>query len=227
MKRVKNSLWGIAFVALAVILALNAFGVTSVNIFFDGWWTMFIIIPCIVGLITDREKSGSIIGICIGVFLLLCCRGVMSFGVFWKLIIPVIIGIIGIKMIAKSIFGKKDSEVYKMIKENGTELKNGTATFSGVNMNFDNEVFEGAELNAVFGGVKCDLRNAVIEKDCVINASAIFGGIDIYVPENLNVKISSTSVFGGVSDKNQPENNAGNHTLYIYATCLFGGVEIK
>ena len=105
MKRVKNSLWGIAFVALAVILALNAFGVTSVNIFFDGWWTMFIIIPCIVGLITDREKSGSIIGICIGVFLLLCCRGVLSFGVFWKLIIPVIIGIIGIKMIAKSIFG--------------------------------------------------------------------------------------------------------------------------
>ena len=42
-----------------------------------------------------------------------------------------------------------------MIKESGTELKNGTATFSGVNMNFDGEVFEGAELNAVFGGVKC------------------------------------------------------------------------
>lgn len=227
MKRISSILWGIVFVAVAVILALNAFGVTAVDIFFDGWWTLFIIVPCVIGLFTDREKSGSIIGICIGVFLLLCCQDILSFGLFWKLIIPVIIGMIGIKMIVKSFFGKKGTEVYKMIKESGTELKNGTATFSGVNMNFDGEVFEGAELNAVFGGVKCDLRNAVIEKDCVINASAIFGGIDIYVPEGLNVKINSTSVFGGVSDKNIRKNDAGNHTLYIYATCLFGGVEVK
>ncbi|MGN1085730.1 MAG: LiaF transmembrane domain-containing protein [Porcipelethomonas sp.] len=227
MKRVGSILWGIVFIAAAVILALNAFGVASVDIFFDGWWTLFIIVPCVIGLITDREKTGSIIGICIGVFLLLCCQDVIGFDLFWKLIIPVIIGVIGIKMIVKNLFVNKGTEVYKMIKESGTELKNGTATFSGVNMNFAGEVFEGAELNAVFGGVKCDLRNAVIEKDCVINASAIFGGIDIYVPENLNVKITSTSVFGGVSDKNYRKNDAGCHTLYIYATCLFGGVEVK
>lgn len=227
MKKTSSILWGIVFVAAAVILALNAFDVTAIDIFFDGWWTLLIIVPCVIGLFTDREKSGSIIGICIGVFLLLCCQDVLSFELFWKLLIPVIIGVIGIKMITKGIFGHKGKDVYKMLKENGTELKNGTATFSGVNMNFAGEVFEGAELNAVFGGVKCDLRNAVIEKDCVINASAIFGGIDIYVPENLNVKITSTSVFGGVSDKNYRKNDAGNHTLYIYATCLFGGVEIK
>ncbi len=29
---------------------------------FDGWWTLFIIVPCAIGLITDRDKTGSIIG---------------------------------------------------------------------------------------------------------------------------------------------------------------------
>ena len=41
----------------------------------------------------------------------------------------------------------------------------------------------------MFGSIKCDLRNAIIEKDVVINASSTFGGIDIYVPENVKIKI--------------------------------------
>ena len=61
----------------------------------------------------------------------------------------------------------------------------------------------------------------------MIHASAVFGGIDIYVPENVNVKVNSHSIFGGVSGKehrNHPENS---YTLYLDATCMFGGVEIK
>ena len=102
-------------------------------------------------------------------------------------------------------------------------------------MNLDGEVFEGAELNAVFGGVKCDIRNAIIEKDCAITASAIFGGIDIFVPDNVNVKITSNSIFGGVSEKkHRPymENAVTLYvenavTVYINASCIFGGVKIK
>ena len=36
--------------------------------------------------------------------------------------------------------------------------------------------FNGANLTAVFGGVKCDLRNAIIEEDALINACSVFGG---------------------------------------------------
>ena len=227
MKKVSSILWGIVLVAAGVILALNAFGVTSINIFFDGWWTLIIIVPCVISLFTSNDKGGSLIGICVGVFLLLCCQDILSFDMFWKLLIPAAIVIIGISMIIKSVCGNKGTEVYKKLKSNGTEIKNATATFSGTNVNFDGEVFDGAELNAVFGGVKCDLRGAVIEKDCVINASAIFGGIDIFVPDNLNVKINSTSIFGGVSDKKHNNNQANTPTLYINATCMFGGVDVK
>ena len=92
-------------------------------------------------------------------------------------------------------------------------------------MNYDDQVFEGAQLTAAFGGITCDLRKAIIEKDCAITASAIFGGIDILVPENVNVRVNSNSIFGGVSNKTTTHKDAP--TIYISGTCMFGGVEIK
>ena len=227
MKRISSVLWGVVLIAVGVVLALNAFEITSINLFFDGWWTLIIIVPSVIGLFTDYDKSGSIIGICIGVFLLLCCQGVPNFGMFWKLLIPMIVVVIGVKMILGNLSGDKGEQVFKRLKAENGEIRNGAAVFSGATMDYTGEVFEGAELEAVFGGMKCDLRNAVIQSDCVIHASAVFGGIDIYVPENVNVKVNSHSIFGGVSGKehrNHPENS---YTLYLNATCMFGGVEVK
>ena len=67
MKKASKILWGIVVVAFGVLMALKAFGLIT-NIFFDGWWTLFIIVPSVISLFTEREKTGSIIGIAIGVF---------------------------------------------------------------------------------------------------------------------------------------------------------------
>ena len=227
MKKLSKILWGAALILVGGIFALNAFGITDITVFFDGWWTLFIIVPCFIGIFSEREKTGNIIGFLIGVFLLLCCQNVLDFDMLWKLAVPAIIVIIGLKLIFTAIFGDKATKMLVESQKNGDNVKSGTATFSGQDLNFDGEVFEGAELNAVFGGVKCDLRHAVIEKDCAVTASAIFGGIDICVPDNINVKITSNSVFGGVSEKKHQPYIEGAVTLYINATCIFGGVEIK
>lgn len=225
MKKASSILWGVVLIALGAIFALNALNITSIDVFFDGWWTLFIIVPCFIGLFTEREKTGNLIGIAIGVFLLLCCRDILSFTMLWKLLVPAIIVIIGLKMVFTGLFGNKANEILKKLRLEGKEPKAGCATFSGCDMKYDNEVFEGAELTAAFGGVKCDLRNAIIEKDCAIQVSAIFGGIDIYVPNNINVKVSSNSIFGGISNKTFVHQNAP--TIYVSGTCMFGGVEIK
>lgn len=225
MKKASSVLWGIVLIAAGVVLALNVFNITDINIFFDGWWTLFIIVPCAIGLFAEREKTGNIIGIVIGVLLLLCCQDVLSFSILWKLLVPVIIVISGLKMVLAGLFGNKANEIMKKLRLEGKEPKVGCAVFSGCDMSCDGEVFEGAELTAVFGGVDCDLRNAIIEKDCAVQVSAIFGGIDILVPDNINVKVSSNSIFGGVSNKTAVHQNAP--TLYVRGTCMFGGVEIK
>ena len=227
MKKISKILWGAVLIAIGVIFSLNAFGITDIKVFFDGWWTLFIIVPCFIGIFTDREKTGNIIGLLIGLFLLLCCQNVLSFGMLWKLAIPAVIVIIGLKLILGGLFGDRAVKMISESRQNGDNIKIGCATFSGQDMNFDGEVFSGAELTAIFGGVECDLRTAIIEKDCAITASAIFGGIDIYVPDYVNVKINSNSIFGGVSGKNKRPPIQGGVTLYINATCIFGGIDIK
>ena len=225
MKKISSVIWGIVLIAAGAVFALNALNITNIDIFFDGWWTLFIIVPCAVGLFTEREKTGNIIGIAVGVFLLLCCQDILNFSMLWKLLVPAIIVFVGLKMVITGLFGNKANEIMKQMKLEGKNPKSGCAAFSGCDLNYNGEVFEGAELTAVFGGVKCDLRNAIIEKDCAIQMSAIFGGIDIFVPAGINVKVSSNCIFGGVSNKTTAHKDAP--TVYISGTCMFGGVEIK
>lgn len=225
MKKASKVIWGILLIAAGLIFALNEFKITDIDVFFDGWWTLFIIVPCTVGLFSEREKTGNLIGIGVGVFLLLCCQDVLDFSMVWKLLVPAVIVVIGLKMVLTGIFGNKAKEMLVQVKQAGGKPKVGCALFSGCDLRYDGEVFDGAELTAVFGGVECDLRNAVIDKDCAIRASAIFGGVDILVPDNVNVKASSVGIFGGVSNKTVNRENAP--TVYISGLAIFGGVDIK
>ena len=86
MKNLRRAIWGLIFVAAAVVIALNSFDIIDFNIFFEGWWTLFIIVPSFAGLITDRDKSGPIFGLCLGIFLFLCARDILDFDMIWKLI---------------------------------------------------------------------------------------------------------------------------------------------
>lgn len=228
MKNFGNVLWGVVLIAIGLIIGGNALGITNINVFFDGWWTLFIIIPCFIGLFKEREKTGNIIGLLIGIALLLCCQNILNFDMIWKLAIPAILIIIGISFIFRDTFNNKIGEKIKKLNENRSKDNEYCATFSGQDVKFDGEKFNGADLTAVFGGVKCDLKNAIIENDVVINTSSIFGGTEIYIPDNVNVKIKSSSIFGGVDEKkkNHAENSEA-HTIYINATCIFGGVDIK
>ncbi len=232
MKKLSGVLWGVVLVAVGVILALNASGVTDINLFFDGWWTVFILVPSATGLVTNRDKLGSIIGLLVGVFLLLACQDVLDFSLTWKILLPAIVVLIGLRLILKSLFPSVAFRKFKGVQgspsdSSGPGFKEQNAMFSGANMILSGEVFEGAELNALFGGIQCDLRGAIIQKDCAIEANAIFGGIDIFVPNNINIAVDSNSIFGGVENKTNNGQIEGAPTLYIKASGIFGGVDIK
>lgn len=225
MNKISSFLWGIVLIAVGIIFGLNALDITDINIFFDGWWTLFIIIPCFISLFKNDDKTGDIIGIIIGVFLLLACQDIIDFDIIWKLAIPFVLIAIGLSFIFKDVINSKvKKEIGKLNKNLGKEY---FATFGGQTLNFKDEEFNGCSLNAIFGGMKCDLKDAIIEEKSVINASAIFGGITIYLPSDVNIKITSTPIFGGVSDERKNKNKDADKTIYINVTCLFGGVEIK
>ncbi|MGN1342199.1 MAG: LiaF transmembrane domain-containing protein [Bacilli bacterium] len=227
MKKFRNVLWGIVLIIIGVIIGGNSLGITNINIFFDGWWTLFIIVPCFIGLFKDNEKTGNLVGLLIGVVLLLGCQNILDFDLIWKLAFPTILVIIGLSIILRDTLGGKVSNEIKKLNEKRNDENSYCATFSGQNVNFDGEKFTGADLIAVFGGVKCDLRNAIIESDVVINASSTFGGIEIYVPSNIKIKTKSIPIFGGVENKVNTTVDKNSPTIYINGTAVFGSVEIK
>lgn len=230
MKKVGPIIWGIAIVALGIIFGGNAIGLFNINVFFDGWWTLFIIVPGVVSLFTEKEKISSLVFIAAGVLLLLAAQDVFSWEVAWKAILAVVLIAIGISVIIKSVFhSKNDKEVEKKVEDlkNNKVMDSQMAVFSGTDRVYTDEVFSGANLMAVFGGVDLDLRKAKFEKDTVIKAFCMFGGIDIKVPEDVQVKIKSEFIFGGVSDERKSDTAKGKHTIYLDAAGGFGGVSVS
>lgn len=225
MKKTRNILWGLVFIIIGLIFGLNSLGITNVDMFFDGWWTLIIIIPCIIDLFKGEGKTGNIIGLLIGIVLLLCCQGVLDFSIVLKLILPIILVILGISFIFKDTINRKvRDEMKKLNKKNDDEY---CVTFGGQKLDFSNEEFKGCNMNAIFGGIDCNLKDSIINEDVIINVSAIFGGVDILVPKDVKVKVTSTPIFGGVSNERKNPKDENVKTIYVNATCIFGGVDIK
>ena len=53
MKKFGSLLWGLVFIAVGIIVGLNSFKVTNIDLFFNGWWTLFIIVPCFIDLFSE------------------------------------------------------------------------------------------------------------------------------------------------------------------------------
>ena len=214
MKRKENLIWGVVFIIIGLIIGLKVLGIINIDIFFDGWWSLFIIIPSAISIIKNIRDIGAYIWLAIGVALLLSAQGILDMEMVGKLIFPAVLVAIGVGMIFK------DSKLEKA-KENEEYY----ATFSGEKLNFEGNTFNGASLNAIFGGIDLNLKKADITNETNINATSVFGGINIFVPDNVNVEIKSTSLFGGVTNK--VENKENQPTIKIRTFCLFGGVEVK
>lgn len=231
MKQIKPIIWGVAIIALGLIFGLNALGLFNIDIFFDGWWTLFIIVPSVISLFTEKDKLASLGFLAAGIILLLAAQDVFSYDVAWKVILAVLLVIAGLGLIIKSTFrNQNDKEVEKKVREaekDGKTMDSQMAIFSGSDRVYKDETFQGSNLVAIFGGAKLNLKNAKFDKDTVIKAFTLFGGIDIIVPDDVKVKLKSGFIFGGFSDDRKNATEKGKYTIYIDAAGGFGGVSIK
>jgi len=92
---------------------------------------------------------------------------------------------------------------------------------------YSGEPFHGARLDAFFGGLRLDLREAVITEDEEIDIHTFMGGVELIVPDSLNVETTSRSFIGGVSNETNRNVKDGAPRLHIVASNFFGGVSIK
>ncbi|MGM0550997.1 MAG: LiaF transmembrane domain-containing protein [Bacteroidota bacterium] len=91
--------------------------------------------------------------------------------------------------------------------------------------------FTGGKITAVFGGSNIDLRQANLAQGTqVIDVLCLFGGSNLMVPPEWDVRVEVVSILGGFSDKRQnfgePQREVGK-TLVIRGLAMFGGGELK
>ena len=220
-----NKILGIVLILLGIIIALKTFGILNVNIFFKGWWTLFIIVPSLFGIVKDDDKTGNLIGLIIGILLLLASREIISFRIIMQLVVPLILIGIGISIILKDSIKEKIENNIKDKEINEDNIY--YATFSEQNINLTDNEINNLELNAIFGAIKCNLKESMINKDIIIKVSSIFGKTSISVPKDVKIKVISVPIFGSIDNKHKDFKQDNSKTIYINATCIFGGVDIR
>jgi predicted membrane protein len=115
----------------------------------------------------------------------------------------------------------------------GPNSLNEYSLFGGVERRIHSSQFNGGTVTALFGGVEVDFRTADIEgEEAVVYVEAIFGGIELTVPDNWAVVYEGQSIFGGFSDETRPPlpEVPGARTrkrLILRGRALFGGIVVK
>lgn len=223
--KLSNVLWGLFFIIIGLGFAGNAFNLWNFKLFFNGWWTFLIIVPCVISLIQNGIRFWPVTGLIIGFMMFLSSQDMIDSSVIGKLIVPLILVLVGLSMIFKNMLHYDHYNRIDVKYQGGNSEY--SAVFSGNNYRVDGEKFFGTTISAVFGEFELDLRNAIIDEDIVINATAVFGGIDIFVPSNVKVKVSNVPIFGGVDNKALNPQDPNAPTILLNSTCMFGGIDIK
>ncbi|GGN85020.1 MULTISPECIES: LiaF transmembrane domain-containing protein [Haloarcula] len=105
----------------------------------------------------------------------------------------------------------------------------GLAVFGGSEQRSASQAFRGADLTAIFGGAELDLRDAAIPEGetATINATAIFGGVEVVVPREWNVRMDVLPILGAAADERtrSPEEHEAVD-LVVTGLASFGGVSV-
>ena len=103
------------------------------------------------------------------------------------------------------------------------------AIFGGIQRRGQWVVPERFGVKVVFGGADLDLRKATLEsREVVIDAKAVFGGVQVVVPPDIAVVIDGMGIFGGFAgnaEDNQPP--PGAPIVRVTGKAIVGGVVVQ
>ena len=223
---------GAAFLILGVLLTLDNLNIFRFELpdYFFGWYSILIIVGLFLSFAREKLGVGITIIIIGGLFFL----DEMAYHYYWNFEIrdffdlwPLILVAIGVSLIVKR------SKVEEGKKDSGddSDFVDELAVFSGSERIITSNSFKGGKLTSIFGGTMLNLNKAGLDWGTnVLDVFVMFGGCDIRVPSDMNVKVKVTAIFGGFSDErkviNDNEANEGKE-LIIKGLVLFGGGEVK
>jgi len=215
-------LMGLLVIVVGVLFTLQNLGVLDAGEYLRYWPVGLIAIG---GLKLSQCRSGGgvfagLLFITAGAWLMLESLEIVTVRL-WDLW-PVLLVFFGASMVWRGMHGRPES---RSADSNAT--MSALAVLAGINRGSNSRAFRGGDLTAVLGGCEVDLRQAAIDGEAIIDVFAMWGGIEIRVPEDWSVSGQVTPILGGYEDKTRPPLGAATHRLVVRGFAIMGGIEIK
>lgn len=234
-KSIKNAMIGLIFIFIGIIITGHRTGFIS-EFAYDTFisWQMLLIGIGLVQIITNKNVFSGLILITIGsVFI---APQVFQFHMIsGNLMLPAVLIIIGILFIFRNSlgFGSRAKEhTFDHQFAVNSDFVQENYIFGGGKIVVESDNFKGGKFSAVFGGGQLDLSRAILSDEGinVLQVDLVFGGLEILIPRDWNVKIEASSVFGSFGKKGNGISRADidmTKVLVIKGSAVFGGAEIK
>jgi len=187
------------------------------------WWPL-ILIAIGISKLGRHDRNSGILLILLGILFLLSTFNIIHWHQIWRFW-PVILIIIGIGMLMKrSPFKNDDSTDFSFQSaEDKVEIN---SFFCHTKRKLTSQQLRIAEINAMFGSLTLDLRQAVIAPEgCTMTTDAIFGSIDIYVPLQCSINFQVSQFLGRA--ENWASSTSSGPTITIKGNAIFGNIRIS
>ncbi len=210
-----NRFVGIALILLGLWFLLPL--VSGVELPLAQWWPVFLVGAGLAAAFSGNWRGGVTV-IAVGAAFLLSHLGILSFDAssLW----PVALIVIGAAIIVS--YRRPGAGT---VPGAGDAL-NVASLFSSSNQVRGGEHFRGGNVSATFGSAEIDLRAAtVVDGVAAVNASVLFGRIDLRVPADWAVDVRSSATFGSIESR-RAEPSEPRARLTVTGSCLFGAILI-
>lgn len=225
-------IWGVLLTVGGVALLLDHMGIINVDHLWR-FWPLILIVAGGANLSRRESRLWGIMLVLAGALLQLNQLGIAHFS--WGELWPIALIAVGILVMWGSLESRNKAASPASPRDMGdprTTL-NETVVFGGIERRVTTQDFQGGHVNAVFGGVELDLREANMQSDeATLELNALFGGVELRLPDSWQVAYRGTPIFGGISDKSRASRQSGtadakSKVLFLTGSVIFGGVEIK
>lgn len=223
MRLTPHLMFGLLIILIGIVFTLDNLNIADSQKYLQ-YWPVGLIALGAAKLWQVRQGHGSPVGglffVIAGSWLLLDTLDVIEGSAFdfW----PVLLIIAGSLIVWQGLRGRQ-----RALSGAGDDTINAVAILAGVNRGSNSSSFRGGELTAFMGGCEIDLRHAAINGEAIIDVFAMWGGIEIRVPENWSVAGRVTPILGGFEDKTRAPQGETTHRLIVRGVVLMGGVEVK
>jgi predicted membrane protein len=210
---------GLGLLGLGVTLTLDNLGLVDKHAI-EPYWPVLLILLGVSHLLQEHWFGGAVWSF-VGAALLAANLNLVSFHV-WELW-PLLLVLFGGRMIWAVARGRR------RVVEDSADTFHATAVLGGVSRRITAAEFAGGSAFALMGGCEVDLTGcAPAGAPAEISAFAMWGGVEIKVPEDWEVRVKGTALLGGFEDNTHPSvEGSGRKVLVVSGMAIMGGVEVK